>query len=61
MTPGKVGSLRKPYKGMIRTTPLKGPRMGWATALLTHGGPLKGRPFLCLGILATRKRVYELL
>ena len=34
--------------------------MGRPTALLTHGRPLKGL-FLCLGILATRKRVYELL
>ena len=34
--------------------------MGRPTALLTHGGPLRGL-FLCLGILATRKRVHKLL
>ncbi len=38
--------------------PLKGPRMGWSTALLTHGWPLKGY-ILCLGTLAARKRVDE--
>ena len=35
--------------------------MGRPTALLTHGGPLKGRSFMPWYSLATRKRVYELL
>lgn len=34
--------------------------MGRPTALLTHGQPLK-ELFLCLGILATRKRVDKFL
>ena len=34
--------------------------MGLPTAFLSRGRPLKGPLFLCLGILATRERVYKL-
>ena len=51
MTPGKAGGLGKPWKGMTQTTPLKGPQMGRPTALLPHGGSLKGRPFYALVFL----------
>ena len=54
-----AGGLSKPYKGIIRTTPLKGPEKICRPHYFL-GLPLKGFS-LCLGILATRKRVHEFL
>ena len=51
--------MSKPYKGFMRTKPLKGPEKICRLHCFL-GLPLKGF-LLCLGILATRKRVYEFL
>ena len=51
--------MTKPYKGFIRTMPLKGPEKICRPHCFL-GLPLKGF-LLCLGIFATRKRVYEFL
>lgn len=60
--PAKSGACvsHEPRKGTTRTTPLKGPQMGWPTVLPAHSKPLKA-PFLCPGILAARKRASEFL
>ena len=54
-----MSGLTKPYKGLIRTKPLKGPERS-ADRIPFSGYPLRGF-YLCLGILATRKRVYKFL
>lgn len=51
--------MTRPYKGPLRTKPLKGPERS-ADRIPFSGYPLRGF-YLCLGILTTRKQVYKFL
>ena len=59
-TSGKAGGMNKPWKGMVRTRPLKGPRKDLPTVLLFRATPKGVLFYAFVSLLPVNGSMYSL-